>query len=85
MNEEDPSLCAVSAMWDYCKVRGVENSPLFMFQDKQAVSRQHFNQQLRTSLTFQNLDIKHYKGHSFRIGAASWAKSKSVRDEQIQL
>ena len=46
MNEEDPSLCAVSAMWDYCKVRGVENGPLFMFQDKQAVSRQHFNQQL---------------------------------------
>ena len=56
-----------------------------MFQDKSPVSRQFFNQQLKTSLNFSGFDVKRYKGHSIRIGAATWAKSKGISDDKIQL
>lgn len=46
-----------------------------MFQDKSPVSRHYFNQQLKISLNYLDYDTKLYKGHSFRIGAATLAKS----------
>ncbi|XP_062622103.1 uncharacterized protein LOC134283613 isoform X1 [Saccostrea cucullata] len=84
-NKENKQLCPVLAIWDYMKLRGQNAGPLFMFQDKSPISRQYFNQQLKISLTFLNYDTKSYKGHSFRIGATTWAKSKGVSDDQIQL
>ncbi|XP_062589074.1 uncharacterized protein LOC134250724 isoform X1 [Saccostrea cucullata] len=84
-NKENKQLCPVLAIWDYIKLRGQNAGPLFMFQDKSPISRQYFNQQLKISLTFLNYDTKSYKGHSFRIGATTWAKSKGVSDDQIQL
>lgn len=56
-----------------------------MFQDKSPVSSHYFNQQLKISLNYLDYDTKLYKGHSFRIGAATSAKSKGISDEQIQL
>lgn len=84
-NKENPQLCAVSAMWEYKALRGNCDGPLFMFQDKSPVSRHYFNQQLKISLNYLDYDTKLYKGHSFRIGAATLAKSKGISDEQIQL
>lgn len=84
-NNENPQLCAVSAMWEYRAIRGDCDGPLFMFQDKSPVSRHYFNQQLKISLNYLDYDTKLYKGHSFRIGAATLAKSKGISDEQIQL
>ena len=68
---EDKVMCPVNAVWEYTKVRGQNEGPLFMFQDKAPVSRQYFTQQLKTSLIFSNYDTKYYKAHSFRIGAAT--------------
>lgn len=81
----DSHMCAVSALWNYCKLRGSKEGPLFLFSDGVAVSRQAFCNQLHISLTFLNFDTKRYKSHSFRIGAASWAKSKGIPDDQIQM
>jgi len=84
-SKENTDLCPVLAMWEYCKIRGSMNGPMFVYQDHVAVSRHAFSQQLRISLTLIGYDTKIYKGHYFRIGAASWAKSKGVSDDQIQM
>jgi hypothetical protein len=44
-----------------------------------------FSNQLQISLTFLGYDTKFYQSHSFRIGAAIWAKSRDVSEGQIQL
>jgi hypothetical protein len=72
-------------MWEYCKMRGKANGPLFMFQDNTPISRHMFSNQLQISLTFLGYDTKFYQSHSFGIGAAIWAKSRGVSDDQIQL
>jgi len=83
--QDNKDLCPISAMWEYCKMRGKANGPLFMFQDNTPISRHMFSNQLQISLTFLGYDTKFYKSHSFRIGAATWAKSRGVSDDQIQL
>lgn len=84
-SQSDSDLCPVKAMWDYCSVRGSLDGPLFVFSDLHPVSRQSFSNQLKICLIFLKYDTKLYKTHSFRIGAASWAKAKGVSDDQIQL
>jgi hypothetical protein len=78
-------MCPVTALWEYCKLRGPGKGPLFCFMDKTPISRQFFTNQLQLSLKWCNKDIKNYKGHSFRIGSASHASSTGVSDEHIQL
>ena len=84
-NHSNKDLCVVTAMWEYLQVRGSDQGPLFMYQDKTPISRHTFNQQLKISLNFCEYDTTCYKGHSFRIGAATWAKSKGIADDKIQL
>lgn len=84
-NTDNKDLCPVMALWEYCKIRGTAEGPLFMFQDKTPISRHIFSNQLQICLTFLGYDPKLYKSHSFRIGAATWAKSQGVSDERIQL
>ena len=78
-------MCPVTALWEYCKLRGPGKGPLFCFMDKTPISRQFFTNQLQLSLKWCNKDIRNYKGHSFRIGSASHASSTGVSDEHIQL
>jgi hypothetical protein len=49
------------------------------------IPRQFFNRYLRFAFTWCGLDTDRYKGHSFRIGAASYAYEKGLPDERIQL
>ena len=72
-------ICPVQiVLLDYLFLRGFSNGPLFMTPDGTAVSRHSFTQIL--SLVFQRcgLDSSKYKGHSFRIGAATFAAVVSV-------
>ena len=78
-------MCPVRALWEYCKLRGQQEGPLFCFMDGTPVSRQFFTQQLQLSLTFCGRSIENYKGHSFRIGGASYAFENKMPEEQIQL
>lgn len=78
-------MCPVQALWDYISIRGQVDGPLFCFMDKTPVSRQFFTQQLQLSLKSCNKDVQYYKGHSFRIGGASYASEIGITDDQIQL
>ena len=68
----------------YLSLRGFSNGPLFMTPNGTAVSRHSFTQIL--SLVFQrcDLDSSKYKGHSFRIGAATFAAENGFSDVQIR-
>jgi hypothetical protein len=52
--------------------------------DKAPITISFFNSQLQLSLKFAGLNVKNYKTHSFRIGAATTAWAKGFSEEQIQ-
>ncbi len=66
-------ICPVQSLLDYFSHRGLSDGPLFKTLDGHAVSRKTFSEFL--SLVFRScgLDSSKYKGHSFRIGAATFA------------
>ncbi len=76
--------CPVAAVANYLSYRGTGSGPLFAFPDGSPVSKQFFQRHLSYSLAFLNLDNTTYKGHSFRIGAATTAALQGVPEEQIQ-
>ena len=53
--------------------------------DGTPISRKYFTQQLNISLIGCGLDTKLYKGHSFRIGAATTAALEGVSEEKIKV
>lgn len=75
--------CPVIALWQYVCLRGSTEGPLFIFLDKTCVSRSFFSEKLRQCLVFCGYDTKVYKGHSFRIGAASMAASKGSMIQEM--
>lgn len=77
--------CPVSALNAYVQLRKTAHGPLFGFMDGTPVSRTYFSSQLKLSLNWAGLDHAHYKGHSFRIGAASSAAQQGFSDEKIKL
>ena len=77
--------CPVQLILGYVSLRGHSPGPLFCWPDGKAISRTFFIAQLNAALKFNNLDSSLYKGHSFRIGAASWAAAKGFSDSQIRL
>lgn len=77
--------CPVQLLMRYLKIRGATQGNLFLGVDTLPVTRAHFDQQLRICLNFCQLDTSRYKGHSFRIGAASWDAQNGVPDSQIRL
>lgn len=84
-NVKNVDLCPVHAVWEYCKMRGIQNGPLFCFMDGKPIPRQYFTRQLQLSLQWAGCDTAVYKGHSFRIGAASSAAMMGISSDNIQL
>ncbi|XP_033725894.1 uncharacterized protein LOC117315690 [Pecten maximus] len=64
---------AVTALTDYLVYRGQSHGPLFRYLNEKSVTRQHFDKILHAVLNYCNIDSRFYKGHSFRLGAASYA------------
>lgn len=56
-----------------------------MTVDGLPISRAHFSQQLSLAIQFCRLAPSRYKGHSFRIDAASFAADQGFSDTQIRL
>lgn len=56
--------------------RGAHPGPLFCQVDGSPISRFKFTTQLQHCLQVLNHPIKHYKSHSFRIGAATHGKMR---------
>lgn len=70
-NVKETNMCPVHALWSYLQLRGETMGPIFSFMDGSPVSRSYFTQQLKLSLIWAGYDTQFYKGHGFRIGAAS--------------
>ena len=80
-----PQSCPVELLAKYLAMRGPRPGALFITVDGAPVSRSHFSNQLSSAIQFCGLSPSVYKGHSFRIGAASHAADKGLSDAQIRL
>jgi len=80
----DTRICPVRSLLLYLQQRVPKQGPLFMFSDGVTVSRTWFDNQLNKAVNFCGVDPTRYKGHSFRIGAATWAAAQGWSDAQIR-
>lgn len=76
--------CPVKYLLNYLSLRGSFGGYLFADSLGNPVSRYSFSQRLNLVLKACGLDTSRYKGHSFRIGAASLAAMKGMSDAQIR-
>ena len=74
------SVCPVLLLLDYLAIRRNSPGPLFMNQGNSTVSRSFFTDLLNRSLRTCGLNPALYKGHSFRIWAASFAADRGMSD-----
>ncbi len=78
-------VCPVQSLHAYLLRRGFSNGPLFCTEDGRAVPRQLFTNYLALIFRTCGLNPTQYKGHSFRIGAATLAAESGLSDAQIRL
>ena len=83
-NQPDINFCPVRAFISYASLRGNKEGPLFLDQNKSPVNRSQFTGWLKAALSYCGLDPAMFKGHSFRIGAATHAAEKGMSDAQIR-
>lgn len=77
-------ISAARAIVEYFQVRGEHEGPVFCYACGRSVKRFSFDRLLHRALQFCNLDSSKYKGHSFRIGAATYAARSNMSDSQIR-
>ena len=68
----------------FIQFRGPKPGTLFSFPDGTPMVRHEFDLALQSLLAFCGLDSKQFKGHSFRIGAATAAAVRGDSDAQIR-
>ena len=83
--KHDSNQCPVHALYEYRELVKTLTGPLFTFMDGSPLSRSFFSQQLNLSLMCAGCQLKYYKGHSFRIGAASASVAAGIPESQIKL
>ena len=74
----------VQSLFEYIQMRGQYSGPLFCLANRKPVTRLIFDRHLHRALSFCKLDSTTYKGHSFRIGAATLAAQNNISDAQIR-
>ena len=74
----------IHVLQEFLQVRGRIPSTLFSFSDGRPMVRREFDLALKSLLNFCGLDSTQFKGHSFRIGAASAAAIRGESDAQIR-
>jgi len=79
-----PKACPVQLFLDYVSFRGTIHGPLFIHQNGSPVLRSEFSKMLSSVIQLCNLDPNRYKGHSFRIGAATYAAEQGLPDTKIR-
>ena len=79
------AFCPVRILLDYLALRGNRPGALFITLDGAPVTRSAFTDQLALAIQLCGLDPSRYKGHSFRIGAASHAAERGMSDAQIRI
>ena len=77
--------CPVHSLLAYINFRKPSIGPLSTLFDGTQVTRVLFSKYLQLSLTYSGYLTSRYKGHSFRIGAATTAASMGIEDSKIQM
>ena len=77
-------LCPVSSLQQYLSYASHIKGPLFQFACGSPVTYSYFSSSLKLLLEHIGLSPQLYKGHSFRIGAATSAASRGVSLSVIQ-
>ena len=78
-------VCPVQSLLDYLSLRGPVDGALFQSLDGRPISRSFFTELLSLAVRSCGLDPTKYKGHSFRIGGASFAAESGLSETQIRL
>ena len=78
-------VCPVATILDYLAIRGPGTGPLFMFVDGRFLMWDRFVTRLRGASTAAGVDCSQYAGHSLRIGAATTAAQKGIKDSTIKM
>jgi hypothetical protein len=66
-------ICPVQAVLQYLAVRPPGDGPLFISAEGSPLTKEQFMAKVRDTLSRAGVDSRAYKGHSFRIGAATTA------------
>ena len=82
--QAEQHLCPVRMLSQYLALSPSKLGSLFQRADGSSISRAYFTSVMHPLLKACSLDPNFYKGHSFRIGAASWAAQKGLSDQQIR-
>ena len=77
-------LCPVAALLSYIAARGLQDGPLFHFEDGTPLSRPALVREVRLPLSAAGMDPSPFSGHSFRIGAVTSAAAAGVEDVIIK-
>ena len=85
LSRQPHSTCPVALLSQYFTLRGFRHGAIFLSEDRLPVSRSFFSNQLLRACQLCGLDPSRYKGHSFRIGAASYAADRGFSDAQIRM
>lgn len=80
----EPSFCPVANLKAYLTEFPNQQGPLFQFKSSMPVNYQFVTSHLNTATSFIGLNPKLYKGHSFRIGAATEAAQRGVPEHTIK-
>lgn len=80
----DSVFCPVMAMKNYLSKSTSLVGPLFQYSNGTPLSRSQFTKELRLFLSQGGYNSYNYSGHSFRIGAATTAASRSLPHWLIQ-
>ena len=76
--------CQVYHLQNFLAVRGAQKGCLFINPSGTPVASSQVTEALHGALSFVGLSPMKYKGHSFRIGAATWAMQLGKSDAQIR-
>ena len=85
MNRQACGPCPVQCILEYLEQGNHLPGPFFQLRNGQAVPRSIFVTFLSSAIRQCGLNPAQYKGHSFRIGAASHAAAIGLTDSQIRV
>ena len=77
-------ICPVTALKQFLELRGNAQGPLFCFPDLRPITKPYVVSNLAQVLKAAGFNPQVFKGHSFRIGAATFAASQGLSSTQIQ-
>lgn len=81
---KEKTMCPVHTLYEYLQIFGHQTGPLYQFIEGKPVTYTFVSKNLQNTISFIGLNPALYKGHSFRIGAATHAAKLGFSENCIQ-